>query len=301
MALRNEDREWISEEISSAIDSLKPRGWRKAVKLLRELGPIATVIGVVVALGAITLGALYQSWGHVKEETEFRTHTNDALKELQDGVKDIRNQLTGMSLKKISENPVTPKTITEARNILAEAVSSKIQIDQHVIRDAGVKFVEAAQKDPAAWDTATAFLNYKSFLDASSDQFPANLAAKPLTTHYKGITPLGDKVPTGSVPNGTAVPIEQAARFSPIGEDQNRGLLEGNPYFILDGGGVVIDGMDMKNVIFRGVHIVYHGGPLKMSNVYFANCVFDVVREPTGESFATTFLKSGAATTFTAG
>jgi hypothetical protein len=98
-----------------------------------------------------------------------------------------------------------------------------------------------------------------------------------------------------------AVPIAQAARLGLIGEDENKDLSQGNPYLLVDGGGIVIDGMDIKNVIFRGVHIVYRGGPLKMSNAYFADCVFDVIRErPAGESFAATFLKSGPSTTFSA-
>jgi len=119
------------------------QGWRKAVSLLRELGPLATIIAVVVALGGITLGALYQSWGHVKEETEFRTHTNDTLKEIQESLKEIRGSVEGSKLKQIGGNPTNPDSIAEAKNIVIAAASAKTQIDSAIVKDVGTKFVEA--------------------------------------------------------------------------------------------------------------------------------------------------------------
>ena len=299
MALRNEDKDWIRTEIQSAVALLKPHGWRKASTLLRELGPIATIIAVVVTLGGITLGALYQSFSHVKDETEFRTHTNDTLKELQDGIKDIRNQLAGMTLKQISENPVTPKTITEAKNILVEAASKKIQIDKNLIKDAGVKFVEATQKDPAAWNTTLAFLNYKSFLDSLSASVPSPTGAKAFTTRYHVEPAPGYKLPEFRT-LGTA-PKNESVEFNFIETDENIGQSVGDRYLFGDGGGIDIDGMQLRNVIFSNVHIVYRGGNLKLQNVYFRNCTFEIVPGVHGQDFATTFLQTGPATIFAAG
>ena len=248
------------------------------------------------------LGLLYQTFGHVREETEFRTHTTDTLKEMQDGIKEIRASIEGMKLKQIGSVPLSPETIAEAENVLTAAASRKSTIDPNIVKDLGVKFVDAAQNDPPAWNTALAFLNYKSFLNGLATRVPAGVIANNnLTTKYhKGIAPEGENRPTFSVPAGVSVPKEQAAKFDLIGVDQNKDSKEGNPLLIASGGGIVLDGMELKNMIFRGVHIVYRGGPLKMDNVYFENCVFDVTQERHGESFAATLLRSGPSTTLTA-
>jgi len=36
------------------------------------------------------------------------------------------------------------------------------------------------------------------------------------------------------------------------------------------------DGFQLRNVIFDGVGIEYKGGPIRLENVYFVNCTFDV-------------------------
>jgi hypothetical protein len=214
---------------------------------------------------------------------------------------------------------MTTKRMREARNFsqadinshLAElgglvqvARTSKIPIEQQNLQEVGEKIVSASRNNPAAWNVALDFLNYKSFLDALSPKVPTGTTStKFFITHYATVVPPppGDRKPTFRILDNIAVPIEQAAKFNPIGEDENKGLSEGDPFLFVDGGGVVIDRLELKNVIFQGVHIVYHGGPLKMSNVYFVNCVFDVTKEQRGENFASTFLKSGPSTNFSAG
>jgi len=53
-------------ELSKTVEGLTPRGWRKAIRSLRELGPLAAIIAVFVALLGITLGSIYQSFGHIQ-------------------------------------------------------------------------------------------------------------------------------------------------------------------------------------------------------------------------------------------
>ena len=55
MALRNDEKEWVKTQIEEGIGALRPRGWRKAVSVLRELGPLITIIAVVLTLVGITL------------------------------------------------------------------------------------------------------------------------------------------------------------------------------------------------------------------------------------------------------
>lgn len=93
MSLRNEDKEWINSAIRDAVSSLRPHGWRKAVFVLRELGPLAATVAIVVALLGITLGAVYQSTAHVKEETAFRTNTIDRLGGIEGTLKVLQAQI----------------------------------------------------------------------------------------------------------------------------------------------------------------------------------------------------------------
>jgi hypothetical protein len=53
MAIRKEDWPAINQAISDAISPLKPRGWRKALFLLREWGVLGTVATLTVALLAL--------------------------------------------------------------------------------------------------------------------------------------------------------------------------------------------------------------------------------------------------------
>jgi hypothetical protein len=94
---------------------------------------------------AITLGALYQSFSHLKEETEFRTHTIDTLKEIQDGMKGMRTDIDGMKLKQIGSNPANPENIIEAKSVLTAAAANKVRLDPSIVRDVGGKFIQASR------------------------------------------------------------------------------------------------------------------------------------------------------------
>jgi|SRR5271157_2508491 len=296
MALRNEDKVWIRAEIQSSVALLKPHGWRKAVTLLRELGPIATIIGVFVALIAIVVTLGLFATNSITKNAEFRTHTEDRLTSIEATLNKISSTLEGNKLKQIGSNPVNPQNIAEAKNVLTAATASKTNIDPSIVKDVGIKFVEASQKDPAAWDTALAFLNYKSSLDISAPNAPTQIAN--ITTTYTVVPPPGEKPPEFYVQE--IAPKEQAAVLDHIGIDQNAGKPTGFRYIFGVGGAATLDGMQLKNVVFRNVHVVYHGGPVIMQNVYFVDCVFDMERKPNGEGFANAFLQSAASTTFTA-
>src|ERR1039458_4855900 len=63
----------LRETIASEIARLKPKGWRRAAHVLREIGPLAAIIGIVVALLAITLGALYQAFRSEEHTSELQS------------------------------------------------------------------------------------------------------------------------------------------------------------------------------------------------------------------------------------
>ena len=59
---------------------------------------------------------------------------------------------------------------------------------------------------------------------------------------------------------------------------------------LVEGYSVKLDGMDMRNVVFRNSRIEYGGGRLSLDTVYFTNCTFELA--PDGKDFANVLLTS---------
>jgi hypothetical protein len=45
---------------------------------------------------------------------------------------------------------------------------------------------------------------------------------------------------------------------------------------------LLLGGLYAKNVIVKNSKVVYHGGPLKLDNVYFVNCTFEIFHQTPG-------------------
>ncbi len=308
MPLRKDQQDFIREEIDRQLkgvtDSFRPHGWRKVASVIRQLGPTITFVGVIVAIIGITLGALYQTFGHVREETEFRTHTNDTLKEMQDGIKEIRASIEGMKLKQIGSNPENPKSIAEAKNILTSAASAGVKIDPNVVKDVGGQFLAAAQRTPSVWSSALLFINYRSFLNPLPSVLGRLEAVPNFTTHYDGHN-IENREEKGGIPkvrvqmaNLTTPP--NLAQYRPItGPDQNADSPSGPGYLVITGAVMSLDGYFMKNIVIVNSRVAYSGGPVVLQNVTFVNCTFDLTAQPTGVRLADALLTSSA-TDFTA-
>lgn len=295
MALRNDDRAWVNAEINTALASLKPSGWKKLSYWLREWGVVGITVSVILALlGLLVTVSIYAAEGIVKN-AEFRTHTEDRLTDIEARLDKITGTLSTISLTLLTNKPISPQSVSEAKKLLNAAISSKIEIDASAISSAGTKLVAASQAVPSAWDTALEFASYKSSLNASAAGVP-QIVKHSITTRYLYASPNGEASPQLSVYGD--VPKDQAALLNKLGEDLNNNLTRGNQVIFVTGGGLILDGMQFKNVVFRGVHITYHGAPVKMENVYFVDCTFSVERISNGVQFADAVLSPGAATTF---
>src|SRR5271157_317296 len=185
MPLREEHKTFIRAEIeqqlSQIIDSLRPHGWGKVTHFLREWGLAATAVVVPLTLLGILITVVIFATNGITRNAEFRTHTEDRLTSIEGSLVKINSTLDGMKLKQIGSNPANPESITEAKKVLIAAASAKTKIDPGIIKDVGGKFVDAAGKVPAAWNTALAFVNYKSFLDSLRGSSPIPPDAKLVT------------------------------------------------------------------------------------------------------------------------
>lgn len=84
-----------------------------------------------------------------------------------------------------------------------------------------------------------------------------------LAEYRSALTPLGDNVTGLASPGGVRGPIVEDSR--------------------LTGGIQILDGITWINVVFENTHIRYKGGPLRLRNVRFVNCTFDVPESPRGD------------------
>jgi hypothetical protein len=75
----------------------------------------------------------------------------------------------------------------------------------------------------------------------------------------------------------TSNPADMAS-FEPLDGARNGGVANGPALISLNGDGadLLIDEHIAKNVVFNHLHIIYRGGRLDLSGVYFANYTFDI-------------------------
>jgi hypothetical protein len=275
MALSGADKIWIQDEIQNA---LKRHGWGKLKGFIKDWGGAGAFVGIVIFL--VTQWTAY---------TEFRVHTVDQLGNIEKRLNKLEAAPYIAVLKQSAENPTNPKSIQETKQALKEAKGTKARIPPEVVKETGAKFMEASQNNSDAWDATLSFLDYRSFLNQSTEpQLTHPLTLSDVEQHYF-LTNFSNHKPRFSV-YGHA-PIAQAARLNLIGKAEP---LEpyGHAYVLLEGDSVIIDDLEMKNVVFRNVHIIYLGGRFIMENVYFINCTFEIVRQTNGQNFARAVLNS---------
>lgn len=85
------------------------------------------------------------------------------------------------------------------------------------------------------------------------------------------------------------------ARLDEIGRNENTSE-SGPAYLFVDGGSIILDGYEIRNVIFRNTRIIYHGGPLRVDDAYFVNCSFDFDHNSAAEQFASAAIEHSVTT-----
>jgi uncharacterized membrane protein YeaQ/YmgE (transglycosylase-associated protein family) len=203
-------------------------------------------------------------------------------------------------LLQISNTPNSPKSTFEAKQLLSVARAAEIKkISLPLLEETGTKFIEAGLEDPAAWNTALEFLNYRSFINASSNvpRFTPPLIDDEVHTNYRFNT-VNHASPKMHVSGFS--PPDSEALLNAIGQNQNRELPQGRAYIFMEGETLVLDGLQLRNVVLNGVTVYYEGHSVIMTNVYFINCKFAFSANDNGQDLAKFVLISGPALSFSA-
>ena len=288
VALNEDNQNWVREEIRRAIN---PNGWKKTANWLRYWSLTGTCIAIFVALVTIVITLGIFATNRVSQESEFRGATQTRLTNIETRLGGIETSLLALRAAQAANLPRDKENIAEAKAILDTAKQSAIRLPTNVVEQSGKNLIEAASKEPAAWDAAVRFAEYRSYLNTFNQSvFPS--ATKSTTTEYLVTTPPGYPPPSFSVAG--LVRTEQAARFNPIGQGLKTNTEYGNSFIIVTGGGLVLDGYEFRSVVLQNAHIVYRGGPLQMQNVYFIGCTFDLVPGTNGKKMVAAILSSPA-------
>jgi|GEM_PF-1115581 len=261
MATNKEVKTWVSEEVrkavDEAIDSFKPHGWRKVTHALREWGLVATVLAAPIALLGIAAAAWYFGFSEIGKNSEFRGKTGQRLTDIEKRLDGIDQKLLAQVVTYAGSDPTLSTSQERAKDALLEAKQQSIRIPKKVIEQTGKRFMDVAHSNPAVWNIAVDFLEYRTFLN-SSDAPPLEPAIR-VPTYKFGINlrPNPAVIPTSEHPvwavqvskvGGGASP-EQSARLETLSQPNATGV--GSRYVLVEGkeDSVVLDGAYMKNVI----------------------------------------------------
>jgi hypothetical protein len=281
---------------------------------------------VWIPLIALVLGAAYFLYPRY-ETHEAQDFANDVnrlidskladpskkIDKVSDDVATMKGQLQILApliqeliARKISQSVTLPEkeflsSLPELRDAVRTGTQLRINVDPSLVGKSATRAIEVSNKHPEVWTAATELLGYRSMLTASEAP-TISPDAKPLP--LKGSWNMGPLVENNGVAITVTippkiVPAESAARYEVIGENLNPGGTGGPASAFLDGHGDASLGIDnfwIKNVIISNSLIVYHGGPLRLENVYFVNCRFDLSPERDGRKLADKLLAAASVT-----
>jgi len=246
-------------------------------------GPILIVFLTSVGIGILAF------WGWIGVEV-----VNHGKK-----LAEIYALLAPERLKQVSENPTNSENIREASQILNVAKERKVRIDPELVANTGKQFISAAQKNPAAWTAANDFLNYRSFLNVSlvpipTDLRPANDLDYKFSVNHKPshVSTTWEKLFTIWLAGNSSGP--ESARLESLSEPNRSG--SGAQLMVLDvvSGAIVLDDEWMKNVVVRNAVVLYSGSRVRLQNVYFVNCSFQLQKTPNGIGLSDKILSATA-------
>lgn len=193
------------------------------------------------------------------------------------------------------------RAISAASSLLAVARERKVRVDPSFFRETIDDLSAlATAKDPTLQTVANEqkiqLAEYRSLLNPppplpkkKADQLPANSQFIAAVYPNKTTMKLSPPKPVTFKGYGAAIDNRAMQPGQEIFVVETRSL-EDNPVVIegltLIGATQSLDYVTWKDVTFFNVHIKYHGGPVRLSNVRFVNCTFDLPSNDAGARVA---------------
>jgi hypothetical protein len=221
MAFSEENQRWILEKIHEAT---RPNGFKKVANWLRYWSLLGVGITVFLALIAMAISLGLAAFNRGTIEAEFRGTTKKELEGIGKRLGDIEKSLLALRVAQAASSPTNGKSIFEARALLNTARENAIKLPEDVVRDSGAAFIEAAAKQPGAWNTAVDFLNYRSTLNVYSRKVDTVSVPNDARTLFELGQPVEGKPLPILMHVAAGVAPKDAARFETIGHNLNEKL-----------------------------------------------------------------------------
>lgn len=262
----------VSEKISAAIESFKPKGWRRASANILAVGSPITIIGVIVASIVFALSQHSVATTRLAEEKSFETHTGDRLDAIEKGLVAMRSLVA-------ANQPGHKQNQDAAKELVAQARQGIVPpIPEQIVAQTCESFIRVSPKDKGAWETGLELVAYRSLLNSSQKPKVQTEPYNPQEAGHRAYswTYIDGKQHASLFVFGIA-PLDAAARMESLvprpGEPGDR-YGHGSASLELRGGATNIDGAFWRHVIADGVEIHYSGENVILEDVMFVNCTF---------------------------
>jgi hypothetical protein len=275
-------------------------GWKRFFEWCGQVAPATVVLGAIIGLIIYVIHVETSDLRH--DSADMKARIADLESALKGTDKEFKDQLFKTNdridqvLSRALERtfPATRGTkptvgsLEKGAQIISIAKATNSVIDRTVLAKYG-SVVSEWSEDPLlsalAWRDLSEVANYRSFLNADFVPTPNDLTTWPENGNYR-ISVNTRPNPSVSGPalafrilfSGGRVGPEYSARLETLSEPQSASSNVG--LFVMQEGSdsLVLDGMYMKNVIVRNAHVFYGGGPVRLENVSFVNCIFTFVK-----------------------
>jgi tetratricopeptide (TPR) repeat protein len=226
----------------------------------------------------------------------------------------LRGTLYELHLQEFSSSQSNePADDIKVSNMFADAKRDKIVIAADIVQNVARKLL-AGPKISQAWESILSLVDYRSVLNVTSTPVPSGDAqilrstAGPVLITSQVVFganvidhPEEVGTPVAFAFSGLLVPASDAAHYFQ-GFQTSMASPRLNSWreyiFIETKAHLSLDGTDLKNVVIQDASIAYrYDSPLRLTNVYFVNCTFELPRSARAEVLVKALLNP-APTTF---
>jgi hypothetical protein len=217
-------------------------------------------------------------------------------------------EMINESLRKASANENPVLAMKTATAVVRKAREKGIHADPQDLADSGLGFLRLVddytpspgatgapgeQLSEPAIETVSELIGYRSALLRT----PLDLGAGETAVAQSAMQKLSRLHAFSALDNNARI---YGSTQTISGSDARMNLLDksvsnpGENYrsLLVDGYDVKLDGLDLRNVVFRNSRIGYEGGPILLDTVFFSNCTFQIT--PQGRDLANVVLTNAS-------
>jgi hypothetical protein len=274
------------------LESPSLTGWRRAGYLIVAIGSPVAIIALIVGILAFTGTAIYQLIAHVKEDTAFRGNTDSRLRGIEEKL--------GIP----HPSPLQSKSVRPAAQQKSSFLQDFASLDEPQFSHEVGRLADAASiaQKSGVIDTVENVAKIQQKLANTPLTTPDSIRATASIINYSSFV----REKTGAFPDATSVRAKPCQHVmigdgvSPVNQ-----ILINMTNVEFRGCLVRLDGLSITRGVISNAIVLYDGGPVRLNNVKFINCLFEfrlpANYTPRAASFAKEILveESGPNPTFT--